>query len=233
MYCPKCEKEISEYDNYCPHCGVQTTVQLNQNTKNTNTITVGKVLAWPIGLFMLLVGVGSLSDGLHIFGSACILTGLIYLPIVNKYLQERQNVRLSTGFKIFVLIFTIVFVPVIQGYILSEDADVSSYTTSNTDSTEPLAIDMLTLVSDNGYVKDDGTHITLTIKNTGTRDVEYIQVQMSIYDNQQNLLSSKTLYPSPYDDWGLSVGESFDYEYVFYGENSASRNVKIVNARFS
>jgi len=72
------------------------------------------------------------------------------------------------------------------------------------------------------------------ITNNGDRNIGWIRVQVTIYDNEGNVLNSKTIWPSPYPDYGLPAGQSFSHETLFEPRPDFGKySIKIVDAEFS
>ena len=109
---------------------------------------------------------------------------------------------------------------------------------NSTDDKEKLSpVNYLNITSSRAYTDNVAwAHVVFNMKNEGARDIEMLRVQISIWDKNDNLLSSKTLYPSPYPDWGLPAGESFSYETRFRPSESNGferYSIKVVNGRWA
>lgn len=118
-----------------------------------------------------------------------------------------------------------------------DSSATDNYVDSPTDTRELSFVDYLNITSSRGYTDDMGwTHIVFSIENNGDRDIEMLQVQIAVLDENRNILSSKTLYPSDYPNYGLPAGESFSYETLFRPEESygfGRYSIKVVNGRWA
>ena len=110
MYCPECGEDIPDDSVYCPACGADIEDHLSDpqpgqkqaETKETGesgtddgwNITLGKIVAYPVGLFLILSGLAALIDSIF---AAIIWTvgGIISLPITRSKLHASQGVHLS------------------------------------------------------------------------------------------------------------------------------------------
>lgn len=71
-------------------------------------VTLGLVLSWVIGSFLLLSGVGWAFSGALGAGVAFFLAGLVLLPPVHTLLRDRAGVDLSVGVRIALVVVLVI-----------------------------------------------------------------------------------------------------------------------------
>ena len=232
MYCSNCGKEIEEGTLRCGYCGTWVENKTDANKTPTRTVGLMGIVQWVSGLSLMFYGLIIGDIGHHIIGVIVMCGGGYMLPPFEKITIRKFNFRMSNPLKIVVIIMLFILPLMLlaggegiesdQGYVHDPEPDL----------VEESPLDNLVITYQEGYFTETSTQILFTMKNTGSKDVEFIRVQISMYDVDGNLIKTKDLYPSPYDSWGLRAGDSFDFDQEFHDVVAARYKIKITNARF-
>jgi hypothetical protein len=139
MYCSKCGSENSEDAAFCNSCG--SNLKLSEtNLRNINSETnvssekpkkkmsLGLIAGWFFGIIFLLQGISYTLGGPFVSGICLLVASVITLPPLNNSLQNKINVSLSRGLRIFLVFLLLIFASA------GAAADVAS---NNNDDTNP------------------------------------------------------------------------------------------------
>lgn len=83
--------------------------------KKIKKITLGGILSWIFGILFLLSAVGSIFSGEIFSGIVLFVMAGAILPSANKLLKEKQNIELSRGLKITIIIIGLIIIGITSG----------------------------------------------------------------------------------------------------------------------
>lgn len=101
-------------------------------------ITLGKIVSYPVGLFLLLTGVSALVLGSFISGVLILIGGLLSLPIFRSKLKASQGISLSRWATVVIVLVLILAGGFTMGD-MGTDTDQSMETTESTEEEEDAA----------------------------------------------------------------------------------------------
>lgn len=192
MYCTECGEEIPDGSRFCSSCGTNISGEKGTGTDEQPArsvatsdedeggglnITLGKLIAYPVGGLLLLVGLGMLAQGNSVSSLLFILAGGLALPIVRHQMKESHGIALNRWATV-----AIVLVSVIAGGALAD-------TSPATNPDEPIEADADELVIsieqlDSGWIvtgKDNGT-TTANASFGHTGDNAFLESQARVYE---------------------------------------------------
>jgi glucan phosphoethanolaminetransferase (alkaline phosphatase superfamily) len=116
---------------------------VNQSSEvKTKNITLGSIIAWIFGLGNALAGIGFIVSNLLV-GVLYLLIAIILIPPISRGVQNKLNIRLSSGLKFVIVIVLLVII----GTNMSGSSDIknnvtstSNVTTNQTSETSEVAI---------------------------------------------------------------------------------------------
>lgn len=83
--------------------------------KETKKVGAGLVFSWIFGILFLLSAIGSIFSGEIFSGMVLFVMAGAILPTVNKLLKEKQNIELSRGLKITIIIIGLIIIGITSG----------------------------------------------------------------------------------------------------------------------
>lgn len=251
MYCPSCGGEISDDDEYCSHCGnhlgeipentanqtgsvnqTQTTTETNDTETNDDSIsginiTLGKIVAYPIGLLLMFLSLLALFSSV-LAAVLFFVSGLIVLPIFRTKLKQSQDIHISGwAAAIIVVVFSI------SGFVVfglsvadSTNGPTPGEGTSNPELIEAEPSTLLPTIDDyeSGWrnVESDSPRQTAFLNvNTNTQVTFNVTIHDSISEAESDLSNRN---PEDVATEDVSVGEE-GYYYSLSGE------IKIIQFR--
>lgn len=153
MYCPSCGKEIPDDSEFCHKCGesigqktadnqpIEDTQEDESDESSRWDITLGKIIAYPVGGLLILAGIGGLVDSVAA-GLVIIASGVIALPIVRQKLEKSQGIALSRWATVAIVLIAFLSGALILGAVQDNGADPvgeneEEVNGANGDSSEP------------------------------------------------------------------------------------------------
>lgn len=106
MYCPSCGEEIPDDSAFCRHCGISLTedtrpeseeatqVQSDEEEETGWDITLGKLVAYPVGIILIILGLAALAESV-IAAILFLAGGVIALPIVRSKLAKSRGISVG------------------------------------------------------------------------------------------------------------------------------------------
>ena len=128
-YCPQCGAELPDEAKYCIECGtkVPTTPNVKSATRRVGSgsgeftesdsgeasesevlnITLGKIIAYPVGAILILVGLGALASS--VFSALLLIAGGMFaLPVVRSYLEQESAIVLSQWATVVIVVLFVI-----------------------------------------------------------------------------------------------------------------------------
>lgn len=164
--------------------------------EKTKNITLGFILSWIVGGFLLLAGIGFIISNL-VAGILVLLGGIIMLPPVASFIRSKTNFHFSGGVR-FVIALILVAVGVGMGTSQAVDTARQNATNSTASTsvastnTAPASVDELELISyscnrEYGFFK-----VTGQVKNISGQSMESVQAVGTLYTDNGTFVKSDT-----------------------------------------
>jgi len=148
-FCQKCGEAYKEGEQFCPKCGAKTGAKAETaapapkaEAKKVTKITVSGILAWIIGVLIVLAGLGQALNSL-VGGLLMVLGGLILLPPTNNLLREKLKIELSGWIRV-ILFLILLAIGMSMGGLQTYDSDVVVQPTENIQPQAPPAAPVVT-----------------------------------------------------------------------------------------
>lgn len=97
---------------------------MSKEKKEVKKIGAGLIFSWIFGILFLLSAIGSIFSGQFFSGIILFIMAGAILPTANKLLKEKQNIELSRGLKIVIIIIGLIILGIISS---SSSIDTNNY----------------------------------------------------------------------------------------------------------
>ncbi len=87
-----------------------------EKKKEIKNITIGVIISWIFGAYLLLNGIFLLFSYKIFFGILQLLGGILIIPLTNNYFSKKHNFRISGGLKVLIFLLVILIIPFIVSY---------------------------------------------------------------------------------------------------------------------
>ncbi len=107
-----------------------------EKNKETKKITIGLVVGWIFGVYLLINGISLLFSYKIFFAILQVLGGILIIPPTNNFFNKKYNFHISNGLKVLIFLLVILIIPFVVSYykiFVLEDYSTSDLSYGNSD----------------------------------------------------------------------------------------------------
>lgn len=241
MYCSKCGSENSEDAAFCNSCGSDlraSDTKIDEKIKNVSSektkkkMSLGLIAGWFFGIIFLLQGISYILAGPFLAGIALLLASMISLPPLNNSLENRLNISLSRGLRIFIVFLLLIFASMgVAAVVANNNNDNYNPSSSSSSTTETqsqyYSIGDKVTVGDITYIVNDVSSTSAVGNSFASEEADgiYLIVDLTIENNGDESTNLYSSYVQVVDSQGR-IFESDSIAAIYLEDNLAFKQLQ-------